>query len=193
MTDPFADIPVTRALQLAAEHPFAWIVPAADPSAAILMPVLFEDDGTRLLGHLPRRADATRLLADDPRATFLFLGPHAYIPPAAVRQPGWAPTWNFVALKTAGTVTIDPAITRHAVESLVQHMEGQGDDSWGVERIGPRYDKLLAMITGFTAAVDTLVPRFKTGQDETPDTYADIRAALEGHPLAKWMDGPPKD
>lgn len=190
MPDPHADVSTQKLLDFAAAYPLAWIVPVADPSAALLMPVLIEtsDEGepASLLGHLPRRHDAAACLAEDGRIAVLFLGPNAYIPPAWIRKKGWAPTWNFVSLKVTATAKTDPGLTPHAVESLVAHMEGTA--GWTVAEMGERYETLLKGIIGFCASIETLTPRFKVGRDETAESWTDIKQGLAGHPLADWME-----
>lgn len=192
MPDLHADVSTEKMLDFAAAYPFAWIVPFADPSAALLMPVLIEtdEDGkpASLLGHLPRMHEATKALAGDGRIAVLYLGPHAYIPPAWIRKKHWAPTWNFVSLKVTATATTDTDLTRPAVETLVHHMEAPAGSSWTVADMGERYEGLLGGIIGFRAAIDTLTPRFKVGRDETAESHADIRHGLAGHPLADWME-----
>ncbi|MEQ9314717.1 MAG: FMN-binding negative transcriptional regulator [Henriciella sp.] len=190
MPDLHADVSTEKMLDFAAAYPLAWIVPFADPSAALLMPVLIETDEagkpTSLLGHLPRAHEVTGCLANDARIAVLFLGPNAYIPPAWIRKKGWAPTWNFVSLKVTATAQADTGLTRQAVESLVAHMEGAA--GWSVAEMGERYESLLKGIIGFRASIETVVPRFKLGRDETSESWTDIKQGLTGHPLADWME-----
>lgn len=170
------------------ESPLCWIVPHAYPAAAILMPVVIEtDDGrpTALLGHLPRRAPATAALANDAKATFLFLGPNAYISPEAAGRRDWAPTWNFVSASVTATVGLDPALTSSSVEAIVGQMEG--DDGWNPSGLGDRYDVLLSRITGFRAHIDRLAPRFKLGQDEVEGVRNRLIAETAGTALGAWM------
>lgn len=193
MSADFSDVPSSDVLDFAAVHPLAWIVPAAAPSTAMLMPLLIETDGEGkpafVLGHLPRRAEATEVLLQDGSAVFLFLGANAYIQPAWISKPGWAPTWNFLALKISATDThVHETLTRPAVETLVNQMERRSGSGWTVERIGPRYEKLLGAIIGFRASVETIEPRFKLGQDETDTARDEIMNALADHPLSRWME-----
>lgn len=191
MSSLFESVPDADILRFVAANPLGWIVPAADPSAAILMPVLMETgaDGrpASLLGHLPRRGAITPLLEEDPRATCLFLGPNAYIPPGWVSKPGWAPTWNFVSLKVTGRLSPDASLTEEAVRRLVDHMERPAGSDWSVAEMGERFEKLLHGIIGFRMDDITLTPRFKTGQDETDASRSEIFNALSGHPLQAWM------
>lgn len=187
----FEDIPEGDIVRFLAENPLAWIVPVAHPEDGLLMPVLLMEGeawaDASFLGHLPKRAPATQALAEDGRAVLLFLGPHSYVPPGWISKPGWAPTWNFVSLKASGTVSLDTALTEEAVTRLVEHMERPSGSDWDLDKIGPRKEALLAGIIGFRCSIETLSPRFKTGQDETPQSRAEIRAALSGHPLLDWM------
>lgn len=193
MSVQFSNVPTREVVRFAAAYPFGWIVPVADPSSALLMPLLIETDAggepRSILGHLPRRAAATDALNRDGAAMFLFLGANAYIPPAWVSKADWAPTWNFLSLKVHASDTgIDETLTRSAVEALVDHMERSVGSDWTVEKIGSRYDELLSSIIGFRSPVQALEPRFKLGQDETPAVYNEIKRALTDHDLAGWME-----
>jgi transcriptional regulator len=194
MSAHFTAIPDTDLLRFVEENPLAWIVPFADPAAAILMPLLVEtgENGApaSLLGHLPRSGPLTTLLWQNARATCLFLGPHAYIPPGWISKPGWAPTWNFVSLKVTGQIALDDALTEPAVRALTAHMETRRGSDWTVEQVGPRFEGLLKGIIGFRMQIESLQPRFKTGQDETATSHAEIHAHLSGHPLQSWMGEP---
>ncbi|ABI77008.1 conserved hypothetical protein [Hyphomonas neptunium ATCC 15444] len=190
MSARFTTVPDTDILRFTAENPLAWVVPAADPGDAILMPLLMETspDGApaTLIGHLPRSGPLVPCLRENPRATCLFLGPHAYVPPGWISKPGWAPTWNFVSLKVSGVITLDDALTEPAIRALVSHMEAD----WSVEQVGPRFEALLKGVIGFRMQIESLQPRFKTGQDESDTSRAEIHAHLEGHPLQSWMRQP---
>lgn len=191
MAKNFEDVSPAEIQRFAAENPLVWIVPAADPSMAILMPVLMEPDDHGLpfsiLGHLPRLAPICSLLQTDPRATCLFLGPHAYISPAWISKQDWAPTWNFLSLKVSGCITLDDTLTQQSVRRLAEHMESQSGSDWAIDQVGARLQPLMSRIIGFRMEIETLTPRFKTGQDENETSRREIYAALEGHPLQAWI------
>lgn len=191
MNSQFEQVTTPSIVRFVAENPFAWILPAARPGDALLMPLLMECDAqgipVSLLGHLPRRSGAAEAFSAAPGGVFLFLGPHAYISPAIVSKPGWAPTWNFVSLKASGHVELDEALTSEAVTRLVEHMErGTGSD-WTISKMGARFETLQRAIIGFRVRIENLSPRFKYGQDETAESFKEIHAALGDHPLKSWM------
>lgn len=173
---------------LVSQHPLAWIVPHSRPEDAILMPALFEGHSCEnLFGHFPLRAPIISALREKPNATCFFLGPHHYISPEWVGNDDWVPTWNFTSVKVTGRIDIQEDKTRSCVERLVEHMQKSSASEWSIDRVEHRLDSLLAQITGFTLRVDKISPRFKLGQDETPETYSQIKKELAGHGLSKWM------
>ena len=98
MSGDFKKVDQETVCQFVSQYPLAWIVPNVRPEAALLMPVIFKPGSTtELVGHLPRRAEASAVLKDNPSSTLLFLGPNAYIPTQWVKKSGWGPTWNFTS------------------------------------------------------------------------------------------------
>ena len=195
----FTDVPADEVVRLVGESPLCWIVPHADASTALLMPVVAEcaADGSlaAMLGHLPKRAHATPLLRSHPRASFLFLGVNGYISPAMVGRDDWGPTWNFASVRIEGDVLLDDRLTRDAVAAMSRHMEGP--DGWSLDRLGPRTDDLLARVIGFRVEVQGIHPRFKLGQDESG---ADLLSICEhlgdsalGHAVARFSNPKPAD
>ncbi|MAF30335.1 MAG: hypothetical protein CL820_00635 [Croceicoccus sp.] len=170
--------------------PLCWIVPHAEPAAALLMPVVAQGNGGEgpmtLVGHLPLRSPAAEILAREPLASFLFLGPNAYVSPEVVGRDDWAPTWNFASARLTGTVTMDAGLTKPSVEAVTTLMEGE--DGWTMDRMGSRAEVLLAKIIGFRAEIALSAPRFKLGQDETPSDYNRIRRHFGNGALGRWMD-----
>ena len=179
-------------LDLIQAFPLAWIVVArADGFSTSVMPLLAElgADGSiaSFLGHLPLAHPQVALLRSEPRALILFQGPNAYISPANVEKPGWAPTWNFTVAAFTVDISLAPDETDHALGALVDHMEAGGAEPWTIERMGDRYVELAQRVVAFRAAVCHVDARFKHGQDEDIEVYADIVGALGEHPLAAWM------
>lgn len=184
----FTDVPPEKYYQLVSQNPLAWIIPQSRPEDAILMPVLFEDEGCKsLFGHLPLRAPIVTAFQENTNATCLFLGPHQYISPEWAKNSDWVPTWNFISVKIFGAIELQADKTRSCVDRLVDHMQQDSSSDWSTERVEHRMVSLLAQIIGFSFHVEKISPRFKLGQDETPETYANIKNELEGHDLSKWM------
>lgn len=191
MPHPFDPRDAADVRRLAADHPLAWLI-SANFNASPL-PLIAEAGAngtiTSLFGHC---ALGNPLVADfraDPNGLILFNGPGGYISPSLVSKPGWAPTWNYAVLRFRVEVEFVGDETRDAIERLVTMMEG---DDWSTARVGTRYEQMLARIIAFRAHVRYTDHRFKLGQDESPQSFAEIVAGHRDPVLAGWMKGQAK-
>jgi transcriptional regulator len=179
-------------MRLVDAYPLCWVLSggAADRLATAL-PLLAErnPDGRvdSLLGHIPIRNPQRAALEQDPRATILCMGPQGYISPELVSNPTWGPTWNYAACRFEVDVEFVPDETDFSLSRLAAALEGGAPRAWTPQRMGPRYDQLKQHIVGFRAHVRETHPRFKLGQDESDETFAEIVDGLAGTELADWM------
>jgi len=142
---------------------------------------------TRLVGHMSRANPQAAFLEQDPRACFLFQGPHGYLSPTLVPDRTWAPTWNYILLRVHAEVTFRPENNDSALRRLVAAMEAGRENAWSVEEMGERYHKLSQYIVAFDATVQSVDATFKLSQDEKPVMFQNILSGL-GHPeLERWM------
>ncbi len=191
---PPSEAAVTR---LVVENPLAWIVSRDDGGFCAtplpLRPVL-DAQGTveRLIGHFARSNRHVQVLARDPRALILFMGPHGYVSPSWMRDRTQAPTWNYAYVQYDVDIRFvdDETQLEEVLRDLVGAMETGRPHAWGIEEMGPRYRRLASGVIAFEALIRARRVRFKMGQDERDDVYADILAGLEktgGHTLRDWM------
>lgn len=163
----------------------------ADGFVATPLPLLLECDGDghphALVGHFARANPHVERARRTSAAQVTFLGPHGYIPTSLVSQEGWAPTWNYRFVQLEVRLTLDTAENDAAIQALVRHMEGTGVGSWSTERVGARYDRLVANVVAFRASVIRSTARFKLGQDEDRRTFDEIVRGLGDGPLARAM------
>lgn len=182
---------------LVQSHPLAWLVSAAPAgviASAVPLLVTQASDGrvTRIEGHLPRAAPHAAALRADPLARLLWMGPNAYVSPSWMADRTQAPTWNFAAVQCRARIVFDdePAALRAHLEALVTRHEAGHARPWRVDETGVRYDGLAARIVAFHAEVLEWQERFKLGQDERDDVYADILRGLQGsghEDVEGWM------
>jgi transcriptional regulator len=107
--------------------------------------------------------------------------------PQGVSRPQWAPTWNYVTAQFEVEIEFRPQENDAALERLVTHMERGRRAPWTVSRMGDRYGQLARHIVAFRAHVRTTHARFKLGQDESPETRAELLDNLADPVLAQWM------
>ncbi|WP_235364665.1 FMN-binding negative transcriptional regulator [Sphingomonas sp. ERG5] len=138
-------------------------------------------------GHFARANPQVAMVRDRPRALILFQGPHAYVPPAWVSTPGWAPTWNYAVAQFEVDIRLLPEENDRAIAELVSALEGREPDGWTVEAMGDRYASMLPHIVAFRATVVRAQVKFKLGQDESATAFEEIVVALGDTPLSRMM------
>ncbi len=146
----------------------------------------------RLLGHFGRNNPQVRALAQAPQATILLLGPHGYISPSWFEDRTQAPTWNYAW--TVFDVEVELRDTPSDTHALLGGLIGQVEDGrpaqWQTIDMGERYERLAAGVVGFHAHIKSVRSKFKLGQDERDDVFADILRGLDvtaQTELADWM------
>jgi len=192
MTTMFQPRDAADLVRLIAEYPLAWVVShGAAGFGATPLPLLSETDAagrvSALIGHFALANPQVAMLRASSRATILFMGPHGYISPQPVSQPEWAPTWNYAVAQFEVDIELLPQENDRALERLVTWMESTRRPPWTVARMGERYARMVQKIVAFRAHVLTAKGRFKLGQDESPQTLAELLAAMDDPALASWM------
>ena len=170
--------------RLVAAHPFAQLVSVAgDRPVATPLPLLLErrDGEAWLVGHLARANPQVALLRQRPRALAIFMGAQGYVSPSWMRDRTQAPTWNYQAVHFDVEVAFDEGegAPHEALERLVAHMEQGRPDAWSSRDMGPRYGQLAKAVIAFRARIVATQGKFKLGQNERADVFADILAGLE--------------
>lgn len=191
MSSPFAPRSHEDVLALVRSAPLAWVVSHDHGAPATPLPLLAEtgEDGriVSLFGHFARRNPQVAALQASPRALVLFQGPQAYVAPRLVSNPTWGPTWNYAVARFDVRIEFVPDEIDAALEQLAAHLEAGHADPWTPRAMGERYHRLREHIIAFRAHVEQVHATFKLGQDETPETFAEI---VEGHhdrALTEWM------
>lgn len=191
---PRSDADVLRLVQ---DNPFAWVVSGLGEQArATPLPIrpLVGPDGElqQLLGHFARSNPQVETVRRDPRAMILFMGPHRYISPSWMADRTQAPTWNYASAQFL--VELDLVEDAEGVEALLRDligaMEAGRPNAWRLEEMGARYQGLSRGVVGFRARILDRRAKFKLGQDERDDVFADIMAGLEAtgaEDLRAWM------
>ena len=182
---------------VARANPLAWLASFVDgrhlASPLPLVPVVGDDGAVEsFIGHVARANPQRAMLEAEQRALVLLMGPHGYVSPSWMRDRSQAPTWNFASASFSVEVRMKPGRdpAHEAIALLVEAMEAGRPSRWRIEEMGERYERLLAGVVAFEATVVDARARFKLGQDERDDVYADILRGLSAHgnaPLADWM------
>lgn len=168
---------------------FAQVISASPGSYYVTpLPLLASADAdgqvVEFFGHFARSNPQVEAVSTDPRVLILFQGPHAYISPAWVSQPGWAPTWNYAIAQFEAEVCLVPEQNDCAIRELSWAIEGDG---WCPAAMGERYERMLVHIVAFRARVTASEAKFKLGQDESETSFHEILQGLGDGPLVRQM------
>lgn len=191
MNGPFDNWSDADVVDLIAANPLAWVVSVHGAFAATPLPLLVEQDEAgrpvSLLGHFARANPQVEQLRAAPRAWFLFSGPQGYVSPNLLDNRDWAPTWNYAVVRIEAELAFDEGLNDEALGRLVEAMEAGRPRPWTIAELGDRYDRLKQGIIAFRARIATIEPRFKLGQDERPEVFAQIVSGLADAPLVDAM------
>lgn len=182
---------------LARAHPLAWICSlgaAGQVSTPLPLVPRFAPGGRveAVEGHFARSNPQVAALRADGDAQVLWMGVQGYVSPSWMADRTQAPTWNYATAQLRVTVRLidDPdAIVAHLRELTARQEEGRAG-AWAIDEMGPRLASLAQRVIAFRAEVVECQERYKLGQDERDDVYADILAGLDaqGDPaLPAWM------
>lgn len=188
---PFGEYRPCDVRALIDDYPLAWVHSVAHGEASLLPLIgMFNDDGhlIELIGHFSRTNPLLSAFNDDPRATILFTGPQGYLSPSQAGRRNWGPTWNYAQVHIEAELSVEEALTPHAVDLLVRHVESGRSEPWTARELGPRYDLLMPLIIAFRARITRMKPTFKLGQTEDDPTFHALMSNLSDGDLKRWME-----
>lgn len=166
---PRFDSPMAQATEFVAKERFGLLVSQREGELQFShLPVLVDVEGERIVrlrGHFARANPHWQALQQDPRATMVFNGPHAYMS-AQWWAPGYpaAPSWNFVTVHVAGRVRLldTPQQTTEIIDELITVNEAELPEQWNLAAYSSeRRERLTPHILGFALDVEEVQPKFK--------------------------------
>ncbi|MCC7265957.1 MAG: FMN-binding negative transcriptional regulator [Caulobacteraceae bacterium] len=174
---------------LLAAYPLAWVISAGRELHTTLLPLQIDGVGEVIRGHFARSNPHVEALRAQPEASVLVLGPHGYISPSWLSDRTQAPSWNYAAARFDVELRFveDEAFTHALLRAQSAAHEGGGPAAWSPDEMGERFARLARGVVGFEARVLSTIPRYKLGQADRDDVFAECLRALAGDPLAGWM------
>ena len=193
----FAARDVQDLADLAREHPLAWVCsPGPDGPLATPLPLVprFAPNGRleAVEGHFARSNPQVEALRADGDAHVLWMGVQGYVSPSWMADRTQAPTWNYATAQLRVVVRLvnEPAAIVAHLRELTDRQEAGRPRAWSIDEMGARLALLAQRVIAFRAEVVDCRERYKLGQDERDDVYADILAGLDARPdaaLPAWM------
>ena len=177
--------------QLIADFPFATLVTGGAAGVHVThLPLLLDDDGAALIGHVARPNPHWQAFAGG-QTVAVFHGPHAFVSRGWYANPADnVPTWNYAAVHVSGAPQLaDAAATRAAVERLSARFEGGTLPAVREDK----FSRLLQGIVAFRLPIERLEVKLKMSQNkpaERAGVIAGLRASGRADDLATadWME-----
>lgn len=122
---------------------FAVLVSAGEGGVpfATHVPLLVDDTGTKLIGHLARANPHWKLFDGTRPALAVFAGPHAYVSPRWYASAPQVPTWNYVAVHATGRPRVieETAAIHDMMARLGEANEGDYPNAWSFSALPEKY------------------------------------------------------
>ncbi|MEM7329710.1 MAG: FMN-binding negative transcriptional regulator [Pseudomonadota bacterium] len=179
----------TRAI--IAENPLATIAAnGKDGPVIAVLPLVWSEDGSKLIGHVGRSNPFWRSLQDTtPNISAVFQAEQVYVSasayPSKAEHGRVVPTWNYIAAEARGTLKFlsDPVDIRSSVAHLSDRMEADREVPWAVSDAPENYiDQLINAIIAFEICVSFVRGVKKLSQNKTSSERAGVLADLAGRP-----------
>jgi len=175
------------ALAFIGAHPFAILaVNGEGGPATALVPLVLDETGQNLLGHVARNNPFWKAAQADGKAVAVFKGEDAYISPSSYpskAEHGRAvPTWNYKAVEIRGMLTLetDPQAVQPYLTAITGKMETSRETPWQVTDAPDNYiAKLSRAIVGFSLKIDDITYVKKLSQNKSAADKAGVVQALE--------------
>ncbi len=180
------------ARKLIAEYPFATLITAPAGEVHVThIPMLLDETGTALTGHMARANPHWRVL-EAADSVAVFHGPHAFVSRGWYRDPADnVPTWNYAVVHVTGRAQLrDTAGNRAALEHLAARFEPTHLPPIAAEKL----ERLPQGVVAFRLPITRCEAKFKMNQNKTAADRAGVIAGLrasgraEDLATALWMD-----
>ncbi|MFW0784924.1 FMN-binding negative transcriptional regulator [Gordonia sp. CPCC 206044] len=154
-------------------------------TAVTPLPMLYDDTGHRLLGHVARANPHWRSASPEVETVAIFPGPDAYISPtfyATKAETGkTVPTWNYEVIAVYGRLHVvdDPDWLREQVTALSERHERDRTEPWSVSDAPADYvtDQLRAIV-GVEVAITRWEGKAKLSQNQPARNRDGVIAGL---------------
>jgi transcriptional regulator len=169
------------------------VVATPDGLQSVFVPVVVNDDHTKILSHLARANSWWRSLKDGDEVLGLFLVASAYVSPSnypsRFESPGVVPTWNYVATEVRGRLTIhdDPKWLLRQVRLVTEQFEAGRSPQWLLDDAPSEYvERQVKAIVGIEIDVVAIQGKAKLSQNRPEVDHDAVRDNLaQGTPAER--------
>lgn len=179
------------ARELIASHPFATLITAAADGPRIThLPLLLDEAGAALVGHVARPNPHWQAL-EQADSVAVFHGPHAFVSRGWYADPADnVPTWNYATVHVTGRAQL---LSLEDTRAALAHLERQFEPPTLPPMKPDKLERLPAAVVGFRLPLVRVEVKLKMSQNK-PAERAGVIAGLRatGRPdelaTARWME-----
>ena len=169
------------------------VVATPEGLQSVFVPVVVNDDRTKILSHLARANSWWRTLKDGDEVLGLFVVASAYVSPSnypsRFESPGVVPTWNYVATEVRGCLTIhdDPEWLLRQVRLVTEQFEAGRSPQWLLDDAPREYvERQVKAIVGIEIDVVAVQGKAKLSQNRPEVDHDAVRDNLaQGTPAER--------
>ena len=135
------------------------------------IPLLFDAENQRLIGHLARNNPDCAAIANADSLCAVFTGPHGYISPNYYLSEQ-VPTWNYSVLHVHGKARIndDTARLRDIIVNMTAHHEAHFPMPWTLDKLpNAKIDAMLRAIIAIEIDIERIDIKHKLSQNRSED------------------------
>lgn len=179
----FAETDEAKLSAFMQRHSFALLVTTDEDGApfATHLPLLWEPESRRLLGHMAKANPQWRHFQNGKEALVVFWGPHAYVSPSWYDKHPSVPTWNYATVHAYGRPSLIEGRDEAAalLRRMVDAYESGFETPWRMELPEKYETAMIGAIQAFAIHVTRLEGKLKMSQNREPGDRANVIAALE--------------
>lgn len=179
----FAEADEARLSAFMQRHSFALLTTSDEAGLpfASHLPLLWEPEKRRLLGHMAKANPQWRHFANGREALVVFWGPHAYVSPSWYETHPSVPTWNYATVHAYGRPQLIEGREEAAalLRRLVEIYESGFEQPWRMELPEKYENAMIGAIQPFAIHVTRLEGKLKMSQNRDAKDRANVVAALE--------------
>jgi len=139
------------------------------------LPVLLNDEGNHLLGHLARANPQWKDI-EEQEVMITLQGPHDYISPSWYHSPG-VPTWNYQTVHIYGNCHVfeDATKLKQVVDKLTEKFESAFEEPWKLTYKA----SMLQGIVGIEVEITEIQCKYKLSQNRSREDQTKVTKLLQ--------------
>lgn len=151
-----------------------------DKISATHIPMVLEEDGLRLTGHVAKANPHWKSFATSQEVMAVFQGPHTYISSSWYDHEN-VPTWNYIAAHVYGTIRIiEGEELVQSLATMVDKYEKHSANPVSIKTMSTSYfQKEVRGLVGFEIQISRIEAAYKLSQNRDDKNFTEIINQLE--------------